>query len=478
MSLLSAFNNARSSLAVTSQQSAVVSRNMANASDPTATRKFANQVYDRNGAVDILSVSQSSDPALYRSMINGQAAVGTNETVATALDRVRQIIGDVDAQTSPSASIAAMKNALTDLAASPENAHYQRAAVDAARDLALNLNNATDAIQTMRKDADTELANGAKRLNQLLGDLETLNAKVVSGTVGGKDVTDEMDQRDRIVAEISGYVGVNVRVRANNDLVLSTDSGIVMFENRARSVEFTPTQAFDPEKRAGGAKGAPGEFKIDGISIGGSSSMAVREGSLVAALKLRDDIGNEFQDRIDQIGTTLVEHTFAEQKTAADGTVTTVPGLFERTGPGTISISQRVDYRLPGGDAARIRDGGIADATYTYNTDGESGFSGRINELVARFDDNLTFANGEVGRLSDFSSGSMAWFEGVRGTARENASYQTTMVARAREVLSSTTGINIEEEMTHLLDLERSYQASSKLIQTVNSMFDSLLAIR
>ncbi|WAP67517.1 flagellar basal body rod C-terminal domain-containing protein [Jiella pelagia] len=51
------------------------------------------------------------------------------------------------------------------------------------------------------------------------------------------------------------------------------------------------------------------------------------------------------------------------------------------------------------------------------------------------------------------------------------------MLSRAQESLSDITGINLDEEMAHLLDLERSYQASSKLISTIGEMIDSILQI-
>ena len=473
MSLLSVFNSARSSLSVTSQQSALVARNVANSADPNATRKFGNQSYERFGAVNIRSIAQSSDPALYRSLISAQASQGTNQTLSDALDRVRGVIGDVDAPTSPSASIGALRDALTDLASSPESSTFQRAAIDAARSLTTNINNATKSVQAMRSDADNQLEAGAARLNELLGSLEKLNAVVVSGTQANIDVTDEVDQRDRLVSEISEYVGVSVRFRAHNDLVLSTDSGIVMFETRARSVEFTPTASFDPSIRLDSAIAAkrPGEFKIDGVSIAGASTMPVRDGSLVAALKLRDEIGVEFQDRLNQTADTLINETFWED----DGTISG-PGLIQRTGPATIAIAASVDYHQ-GGDPALLRDGGINGGA-SFNLNNDAGFAGRLNELVARFNDQHTFSGNEVGTLGSFTAGSMAWFENRRATAGEDASYQSVMVTRTRDALSNNTGINLDDEMSHLLELERTYQASSKLVQTVGDLLDSLLAIR
>ena len=41
------------------------------------------------------------------------------------------------------------------------------------------------------------------------------------------------------------------------------------------------------------------------------------------------------------------------------------------------------------------------------------------------------------------------------------------------------TGVNIDEEMSAILDLEKSYQASAKIIAAIDSMLNSLMeAIR
>ena len=45
---------------------------------------------------------------------------------------------------------------------------------------------------------------------------------------------------------------------------------------------------------------------------------------------------------------------------------------------------------------------------------------------------------------------------------------------RALSAWQGQIGVNLDEEMTSLMSLERSYQASARLISTVNQMFDSL----
>ena len=49
------------------------------------------------------------------------------------------------------------------------------------------------------------------------------------------------------------------------------------------------------------------------------------------------------------------------------------------------------------------------------------------------------------------------------------------MKARSKDALQRINGVNIQDEMTVMLELERSYQASARIIATVDKMIDALL---
>jgi flagellar hook-associated protein 1 FlgK len=69
----------------------------------------------------------------------------------------------------------------------------------------------------------------------------------------------------------------------------------------------------------------------------------------------------------------------------------------------------------------------------------------------------------------------VAWLQEARNSADADAEYRTALLERSTEALSKVNGVNLDEEMTALLELERSYQASSKLITMIDSMFEALL---
>ena len=76
--------------------------------------------------------------------------------------------------------------------------------------------------------------------------------------------------------------------------------------------------------------------------------------------------------------------------------------------------------------------------------------------------------------LATFSASSVSWLEAARKDATSAAEYSATLVAHASDVLSNATGVNLDEEMSLLLDLEKSYQASSKLLAVIDNMLAAL----
>jgi len=77
--------------------------------------------------------------------------------------------------------------------------------------------------------------------------------------------------------------------------------------------------------------------------------------------------------------------------------------------------------------------------------------------------------------ITSYSAESASWLNGMYQTSSNDATYQTTLLSQASQALSNATGVNIDQQMSKMLEYENSYQASAKLISTINSMFNSLL---
>jgi flagellar hook-associated protein 1 FlgK len=126
-----------------------------------------------------------------------------------------------------------------------------------------------------------------------------------------------------------------------------------------------------------------------------------------------------------------------------------------------------------------IRDGGMNGGAYVYNTTNAAGFTGRIQQLTNLMTSQSAFDPAAKASTSativNFAASSTSWLEAQRSSTSADSDYQSTLLERSAQALSNVKGVNTDDEMAKMLDLERSYSASAKLISTVDQMLQSLL---
>jgi flagellar hook-associated protein 1 FlgK len=69
----------------------------------------------------------------------------------------------------------------------------------------------------------------------------------------------------------------------------------------------------------------------------------------------------------------------------------------------------------------------------------------------------------------------VSWLEAERKTVAAEASYNQTLLERSADALSNVNGVNMDDEMSFMLQVERTYSATSKLIATIDQMLQNLL---
>lgn len=489
MTLTAALDSARSSLMASGIQSSIISRNIAGASQPGYSRKTADLATFPGTGVYVAGIQRAASAGLFSNVLFATSGSAGQNAVFNGLQKIASsTVDDPELDQSPTAQLSKLKLALQQYADSPDNVTLAGAAVTAAKDLAAALNGATRTVQSTRETADADMATSVANINQLLSQFDAVNAAVVKGTIAGDDVTDYLDQRDSIVSKLSQEIGVTVSVRANGDAALYTDSGLTLFDKKARTVTFAPTTAYSAT-----LTGNP--VFIDGVAVTGATSvMPVKTGKLAGLSQLRDIATVTYQDQLDEIARGLIS-AFAETDQSTVPTLPTVPGLFTYPGApampptatvlvglaGTITVAASVDPTLAvPGNPNLLRDGAISgNPAYSYNPAGNPGFSGRLQQLIGNMDASQPFdpaAQAQAsGSLIDFASSSVSWIESKRQDVNAKVEYQNTLLDRSNSALSNVNGVNMDDEMSLMLQVERTYGASSKLISTIDAMVKTLL---
>lgn len=481
MSLSLALNSARSSLFATSTQIDASARNIANAGNSGASRKIAVTTTVASGEAQVVTVSRASDSALYARMIDATSSAAGSQARLDGLNRLKDGIGDTTGETSPAGRLGALGDALTQFANAPDDPALAVRTLTSAQDLATALSGAAKTVHTVRTDADAAMARSVDRVNDLLRQFGVENEAVITAPAGA-DVTDALDRRDSVLASLAEEIGVTAVTRGNADMVLYTDGGATLFETKPRAVSFQTS----PILIAGQSGRA---VMVDGVSVtGDDATMKLRSGRLAGLAELRDRTAATFEKQLDAMALGLVE-SFAEVDQTGAG-LPAVAGLFtagsaavptDATGlAARLAVNPAVDP-AQGGSLTLLRDGGINGAAYVANSVGGASFSGHLEarsealQAVRGFDASAGLPSPST--LADFAAASTGWLEGQRQTVAVRADSETALLSYASTALSNATGINMDEEYARQLDLERSYQASSKLIGVINGLYEALFRV-
>ncbi len=484
MSLSSAISTAQSILSNTSRQTQVVSQNISNAGNSDYSRRSAILQTSFSGA-EVIAISRTQDQLLLKKSLESQSVSAAQDTVSAGLERIRATLGGNDYELSPSRTIADLRDAFQALAAAPGDLTLLASTISSAQDVANSINRASSETQAIRLEADQALERGVDKLNGLLSQFETVNNVVVAGTRTGADILQELDQRDRLLREISSLIGIQVLDRGGNDLALYTNSGQTLVETVARPVSFVPTNGFDAT-----TTGNP--VYIDGVPLkAGQGAQTTAHGELAAHLQIRDELAPVYQSQLDEIARGLVT-TFAEHDQSVPATLPDMPGLFTWVGasvpasgivqPGmaaTLAVNPAL-ISSAGGDPVLLRDGGINGAPYIANAGGGHGFSSLLDSYVTALEAPQAFdasaGAGGSSSIVDYAGNSIGWLEATRADALVAAENREAIHIRTVEAYSNATGVNLDEEMSILLDLEQSYKASAQLLSTIDEMINTLLA--
>jgi flagellar hook-associated protein 1 FlgK len=488
--LSSALDTATTSLGTNAGLQAIVARNVSNAQNKTGyvSAKVANLVTGSGGMAVIQSVKNLTSASLFNAMLTGTSSSAAAQALSDGVTLLQKTVADSTTTTestvaaqSPSTLLQALTSALQTYSSSPSNTSAAAAVVTAADRLANGLNDAATTTQAVRTRADADMVTSVGNINKLLTQFQSINSVIVQGTASGADITDALDQRDTILQSLSKDIGITTVGNSNGSMSIYTDSGVTLFETTPRAVTMQATTAFS-------AATTGAAVYVDGVPVTGANAvMPIQAGALAGLAQLRDTVAPTYQAQLDAIAGGLV-NAFAETEQVtgvqASGLFTwsgapALPGSASMPGlAGEIAVSAAVDP-AQGGSYSLIRDGGINGATFVSNLTGAVGYNQALIGDIAAIGATQSFPPGTAlatsNSLATYASASASWLNAQYQTTSNDATYKSTLLSQASQALSNATGVNIDAQMSMMLEYENSYQASAKLISTINTMFGALL---
>jgi flagellar hook-associated protein 1 FlgK len=471
-SLNSITNNAASGLAASKAAIALVSDNIANAGVAGYTAKTLDQsafeVGTQSYGVRTGQVSRSVDAALQASVWSSTSSVGGLTIQSQVLQAVNATQGTPGDGTSLADAVSALQSSFTQLQAQPSATTQQSAVVQAAGTLASTINNTANTITAERNSVQTQIVTTVDALNAALATVQSTTHDLMGAIAAHGSAADLADQRDVALQTLSSTLNLHYSEQTNGNITILGQNGLsIPLDSRfsTGSAVLSATSIYT----AGGTSVPPILMQSSNPAIPPTDvTSQLSGGQLGALIQLRDTTLPAYTASLDTFSTNLATQFNAQ-------------GLQLFTGPAGATIST-----TPAGQSSQIqvnslvaatpslvRDGTPTATTTNSNPTSVAGFTGVIDNVL-----NTTFP----GTITTLSLATQAQtFVSLQSADTAHASadlskataYQTTVAG----ALSSGSGVNVDQQMGLMIQLQNSYQANARVIQATETLFTALLNI-
>ena len=485
MTIGGTLSSALSGLTAAAKRAELVSSNIANATTPGYGRRelqvTARTVGSSGQGVQIVGVSRAVDQPLINDRRLAQSEQGKADTRSAFYQRIETLMGTPDQPYSMNGRVAAFDSALTEAISHPESGPRLNAVVNAAKGVVSSIVAVGKDIQAARTAADNQIGAQVKRLNDGLERASKLNVQIRKGFGVGQDTSALQDQRQQVIDELATMVPLREVPQKDGSVSLYTTSGGVLLDGVPSVFGFSSTSAISPQMtlQSGGLSGLTLNGKA--TPTAGESSV-ILGGSLAGNFAVRDELAVDAQTQIDAVARDLVERF---QDSGLDATrATGDPGLFtDRGAPfdplNEVGLAQRLKLNAAvdpdqGGAVWRLRDGLGA------VTPGVVGNTALLTNLRTTLTANRAPTSGGFMAGERSFSGLASDLLSLTASSNIAAQGESTYASARLETFTSMEaqgGVDTDQEMQSLLQIEQSYAANARVIRTVDEMMNTLLEI-
>ncbi|KJC40816.1 flagellar hook protein FlgK [Bradyrhizobium sp. LTSP885] len=336
MSLSSAASIAFSGIAATQVQIGVASANISNADTKGYTQKTANQASSVTAGVGtgvvVTGITSTVDKLLLKALVGATSDLGSADTSNSYLTQLEQLFGSSTSAASSSTgtslanSLASLESALSSLASTPSSPSLQSNAISALDAVTTQLQQTSSGIQTLRSNADQDIASSVTGINSDLQQINDLNAQIKQVAASGQSTADLEDERTSALQDLSTMMNVSYFTASNGDLQVYTGSGQALVDSTAHPLSYTPASnvAASTTYSGGGFSG----IMVNGVDI----TSQISSGKVGALITLRDQTLPGAQSQLDELAQQL-----KSSLNAVSNQGTSVPPPTSLTGTATTS---------------------------------------------------------------------------------------------------------------------------------------------
>jgi flagellar hook-associated protein 1 FlgK len=422
-------------------------------------------------------------------LLNQQAKSSYSETLVQYTSTIDSVIADKSAGLS--SAITEFFNVLGNYAADPSNKALAAAITGSANVVSQRMTGITTLVGQLKSDTATGLNDTVRQINTYLPALSDVNQRILKSNSPGNSApsADLLDERDRILTSLQKLVGGQSLINADGTGTQLV-AGLPLVERGIAN------------KVSVNADGKSIAVEFNRANANGSQVMqtiqSVEGGQAGALLKMANEFIPKMEQRLNTTALALVK--IANEAGQTSSSAPTSVAIFGfKVGSNTYSS---LDSAEPTGLIPTLEY--EADMANLYNSLGQSNSALVGAKLLAEnfvaiapsdplsyysynnatkvYTPLITSAKANIAEQKSTLLGNvvadLVTDVGVQiATWRNSKKADEVVLSNLKEQREQLSGVNLDEEAANLLKYQQLYSASTKILQTGNQMFNTLLAI-
>ncbi|MGE5605491.1 MAG: flagellar hook-associated protein FlgK [Bacteroidota bacterium] len=443
----------------------VAGQNMANASTPGYSRQRAeiattypftdpsfvreNTAGQMGTGVEVTAVLRIRDQLIDNQIQDKTSSLGYWEARQQMLDKMESIVNE-PSDANIRTDIDQFWVAIQKLADNPRSIPIRSALRQQTLTLATTIREDYASIKNLRKDANDYIKQDVSEINRIAAEIADLNVQIGKVTAIGDHPNDLMDKRDSLLEELAKMINISHVTDKLNKMTVYVGGIPLVDGDSANSIIMENNPQDDNMVRLKWKQPSGQEVQI-------------LSGELQGLFQIRDYDIPKVLNNLNDFAATLIDKVNSLHRTGF--------GLDESTGNDFFAGINAEDIDL----SAALKDGEeglnrIAASESILKLPGDNTIMQGIYELkhtpvltngTSTFNDFIGAVVTEIGELSS--------------TAKTKAENQEALIGNLDLRRESVCGVNLDEEMTDMVRFQHGYNASAKIISTMDAMLDVLI---
>lgn len=403
-------------------------------------------------------VTRVNNPWLEKQIQREGTNLGFSDGRAEAMGRVEQVYNE---QTNKGLNqyMTGFFNSFRELANNPESLASRTMVRESAVSMTKEFGRVVSQLHDVQDDIDGQLLTLTDEINQMGKEIAQLNEKIQVVEVQGIPANDERDRRDLLLKKLGEKIDISWAEGSDGHVTVTAGrTALLVSGTSSNGIKAARTDGRDRVEIffQSTANGTP-------VNV----TDQIRGGRMGGALEVRDQVIESFLGSIDTMAYNMVKevnkaHIEGFDRYGKQGILffempSDVKGAAE-----TLSVNRTIFN-----DVGRIAAGAQAGAP------GDNTVANVISSLQnhqvmeggsATFDD---FYNTQVGQIGTLTQ-----------RAVKSQESQKNVVDQLQNIRESISGVSLDEETTKMIEFQKAYDASARIIRTADEMFDTILNLK